>query len=450
MNLSLAQALRVTSSACVAFIGAGGKTTAMFRLAQQLSSPVIVTATSHLGAWQIGQADQHIITETPAPLEELEHGLKGIVLVTGAKDGDRTKPINNNLLNWLKEFCGYHSIPLLIEADGSRDKPLKAWAEHEPPIPTFVESVVQVVGLMGLGKLLSDENVHRPEIFSRLSGLPSGGLITSEGLVRVLTHPEGGLRNIPTGARKVALLNQADTEELQSAAQGLSQSLRPSYHSVVISSMEQEKIFAVHEPIAGIILAAGESKRFGQAKQLLDWKGQPFVRAVAQTALDAGLAPVVVVTGANAERVLAAVKDLNVTVVHNDEWKRGQGSSIKVGIGTLTPGPSPKMGEGKIGGAMFLLVDQPQVTTSILRALVEKHAEGLYPVVAPMVVDRRANPVLFDRITFPDLMKLEGDVGGRAIFHRYRVEFLPWHDDRLLLDVDTPEMYQRLISDETL
>lgn len=103
-----------------------------------------------------------------------------------------------------------------------------------------------------------------------------------------------------------------------------------------------------------------------------------------------------------------------------------------------------------MGAAIFLLVDQPQVTTSILRALLEKHAEGLYPVVAPMVIDQRANPVLFDRDTFQDLLQLEGDVGGRAVFHKYRVEYLPWHDDRLLLDVDTPEQYQRLISDDTL
>jgi molybdenum cofactor cytidylyltransferase len=144
MNLSLAQALRVNSSPCIAFIGSGGKTTAMFQLARSLSkkgvtSPVIVTATSHLGAWQLGLSDQHIIAESPGPIEELEHGMKGIILLTGEMEGDRTKPINNNLIDWLQQFCGYHSIPLLIEADGSRGKPLKAWAEHEPPIPEFVE-----------------------------------------------------------------------------------------------------------------------------------------------------------------------------------------------------------------------------------------------------------------------------------------------------------------------
>jgi molybdenum cofactor cytidylyltransferase len=449
MNLSLAQALRVNSSSCIAFIGAGGKTTAMFQLARTLSknegsSPVIVTATSHLGAWQFGLADQHIMADTPDPIEKLEHGLKGVILITGEMDGDRTKPINNNLMNWLRQFCGYHSSPLLIEADGSRGKPLKAWAEHEPPIPAFVEFVVQVVGLTGLGKPLNDKNVHRPEIFSRLSGLSIGESITADSLVRILKHSESGLKNIPANARRVALLNQADTHELQSAAQGLAQALIPAYDSVIVSSLEQEEIFAVHEPIAGIILAAGESSRFGRPKQLLDWKGQPFVRAVAKTALEAGLSSVVVVSGANAEQVEFAVKDLNVTVIKNEDWKSGQGSSIRAGVKTLTHSHS------KIGGVIFLLTDQPQVTTSILRALVEKHAERLYPVVAPIVMDQRANPVLFDRATFPDLMGLEGDVGGRAIFHKHRVEYLPWHDDRLLLDVDTPEMYQRLISDKTL
>lgn len=417
----------------------------MFQLARQLPAPVIVTATSHLGAWQLDLADQHIIADTSHPIEKLEHGLQGVIVVTGEMDGDRTKPVNRDVLNWLHPYCRHYSIPLLIESDGSRGKPLKAWAEHEPPIPAFVEMVVQVVGLTGIGKPLNEENVHRSEIFSRLSGLGMGETIAPNSLIRVLTHSESGLRNIPGDSRRVMLLNQADVHELQSVAQGLTQALLAVYDSVIIASLEQEKIFAVHEPVAGIILAAGESKRFGQPKQLLDWKGEPFVRAVAKTALEAGLSPVLIVTGANAEQVQQAIADLRITPINNEEWKRGQGSSIKAAI------KSPLLhSDRRIGAAIFLLTDQPQVTASILRALVEKHAEGLYPVVAPIVMDQRANPVLFDRATFPDLLTLEGDVGGRAIFHKHRVEYLPWHDDRLLLDVDTPEMYQRLLSDETL
>jgi len=447
MMIPINRALRVSNSSSIAFIGSGGKTTALFYLAKTLSkhTPVIVTASSHLGKWQISLADRHYIVKSPTELGDMVSNPQGVTLITGAFDGDRTRPLDEDSLQWLNQFCKSRSIPLLVEADGSRQKPLKAWAEHEPPIPSFVELVVQVIGLTGIGKPLNEDTLHRAEIFSTLSGLKMGEAITPEALIRVLNHPNSGLKNIPLGARKLVLLNQADTLELQSVAHGMVESLLAHFHSVVISSLAQEKVFAAHEPIAGIILAAGESKRFGKPKQLLDWKGESFIRAVARKALEGGLSPVIVVTGANDQLVSSAVKDLNVILVKNDEWNNGQGSSIKEGIKKLITSPT-----STAGGAIFLLADQPQITTSIIRALVEKHAEGLYPIVAPMVIDQRANPVLFDQVAFNDLLGIEGDVGGRAIFHKYQVEYLPWHDDRMLLDVDTPENYERLISDETL
>jgi molybdenum cofactor cytidylyltransferase len=272
--------------------------------------------------------------------------------------------------------------------------------------------------------------------------LKIGENVTTDAVIRVLVDPDGGLKNVPESARRIVLLNQSDTHELQATANGMVQPLLNTFDSVIIASVREERIHAVHEHIAGIVLAAGESTRYGQVKQLLDWRGVPFVRAIAQTAFEAGLSPVVIVTGANAEKIKSAINNLNVRVVHNEEWKSGQGSSIKAGISSIK--------DTRTGGAIFLLADQPQVTTSVIRALVEKHAEGLHTIVAPMVIDQRANPVLFDRSAFRDLMSIEGDTGGRAIFHKHRVEYLPWHDERLLLDVDTPEMYQRLISDETL
>lgn len=458
MSLTIRKALRLHSSECIAFVGAGGKTTAMFQLARQLPGPVIVTATSHLGAWQSALADRHIITDSAAPLEEIEHALRGVILVTGPVHEERTQPINDDLLLWLREFCGYHSIPLLLEADGSRQRPLKGWAEHEPAIPPFVNLVVHCVGLSGLGRPLSTEHVHRPGIFAKLSGLSMGEIVTPAALVEVLTHMEGGLKNIPETARRVMLLNQADSPDLQALAHGLTNQLLAGYHSVLISSIEQQEIHAAYEPIAGIILAAGASRRFGKPKQLLNWRGEPFVRAVARKALEAGLEPVIVVTGASAEGVDAALNGLNVQSVRNPAWESGQASSIRAGVMALQDSMESMAGTSRdfqlsrvrAGGAIFLLTDQPQIGPAVLRALMEKHAQGLFAVVAPMVMDQRANPVLFDRDTFADLTALEGDVGGRAILHKHSVEYLPWHDDSLLLDVDTPEHYQRLVSDESL
>jgi molybdenum cofactor cytidylyltransferase len=435
-NMNLSRALRLEKSAhvTVCFTGAGGKTTALFQLAQELVThhSVIVTSTTHLGAWQIPLADNHVVAGQPGTIELPN---EGITLVTGEIENDRTTPVNESILTWLREEAVSKGIPLLIEADGSHQKPLKAPAAHEPPIPDFTHLVVHVTGMGVLGKPLTNEHVHRAEIFSQLCGLPLGSLVMPQAIVKVLTHPQGGLKNIPSHARRVALLNQADTPELQSAGGKISDELLDHFDSVLVGSL-QNSTLQTFERTAGVILAAGESSRFGSPKQLLDWKGKPFVRQVAETALQSGLWPVVVVTGFHAADVESALGRLPVTIVHNPDYQQGQGTSIRAGVASLS---------NRAGSAIFLLADQPQIPVEVIRALVESHGQNMQAILAPLVLEeRRANPVLFDRDTFPDLAQLKGDVGGRAIFDRHRVEYLPWHDPILLLDVDKPQDYQKL------
>jgi molybdenum cofactor cytidylyltransferase len=151
---------------------------------------------------------------------------------------------------------------------------------------------------------------------------------------------------------------------------------------------------------------------------------------------------VVVVTGFRSADVESCLKDLPVEIVYNPNYQQGQGASIRAGVRALPQ---------NAGGAVFLLADQPQIPAEVIRALTNTHARELHPIVAPLVLEeRRANPVLFDRVAFPDLLQLTGDIGGRAIFSKYKVEYMPWHDDILLLDVDKPEDYQKLIEIEKL
>jgi molybdenum cofactor cytidylyltransferase len=188
--------------------------------------------------------------------------------------------------------------------------------------------------------------------------------------------------------------------------------------------------------VASIILAAGEAQRFGSPKPLLDWHGEPFIHHIASTALASGLSPVIAVSGTYPTEVQNALKNLPVTVVHNSQWQDGQSTSVQAGLRAL---PS------EAGAVIFLLADQPQVPARLLQALVEKYIETGAAIVAPWVGMQRGNPVLFDRVTFPDFMVLEGDIGGRALFARHKVIDLPWDDPGLLLDVDTSEDYQRLL-----
>jgi molybdenum cofactor cytidylyltransferase len=219
------------------FVGSGGKTSAIFQLARKIarnpSSTVFVTATSHLGVWQIPLADQHIIATDLNDLKNIS--LHGVTLVTGEIESEKTKPVNESVLRWLHEETKDRNIPLLVEADGSRQKSLKAPAAYEPPIPDFTNAVIVVAGLSALGKPLTDEYVHRAEIFSQLSGLPINQPVTPDAITRMLIHPQGGLKNIPTHARRIVLLNQADTPELQSIGGSMAQELLNHFDSVIDS-----------------------------------------------------------------------------------------------------------------------------------------------------------------------------------------------------------------------
>lgn len=444
--MNLAQALRNPSGACLAFAGAGGKTTAIFQLAQQLfsagksPSSVIVTTTTHLGAWQGELASQRLALHPgQAPAALLVNLPPGVLLLTGPEDdeGRLTAP-DGEALREIYAITRENGWTLLIEADGARGLPLKAPAEHEPVIPDFVDLVVVVAGISAMGQSLDSSRVHRPERFAALSGLAQGEAVTAQAVGRVLLSEAGGLKGIPPHARRVALLNQADSPELQGQAHSLAGSLLAGYESVLVAALGSAPgaVFAVHEAVAGVVLAAGGSERFGQPKQLLTWQGETLARRAAQAALQGGLSPVVVVTGAHQEQVIQALAGLPVRLVSNPDWTTGQSTSLRLGLSALPP---------EVGAAIFLLADQPAVTPTLLAALVEAHARGLHPLAAPLVDGQRGNPVLFDRSLFGELQQLQGDVGGRALFSRYPIHYLPWHDADLLLDIDTPEDYQRLL-----
>ena len=437
--IPLKRALRLGPAPQLAFVGAGGKTVAMFILAHQFDVPVLLTTSTHLREDQARQADQHFRLNGPAEVRKLDAAkLPAISVLTGepARDG-RLPGLAAETMAALSAFTRQKDLPLLIEADGARQLAFKAPAEHEPAIPSFVDTVVVLAGLSALGKPLDKDNVHRPERVSQLSGLGVGTVVTSEAVTAVLLHPDGGLRNIPAGARRVVLLNQADTPELVSAASRMSPALLTSFDSVLVAALgKSPQVSAVHEPVAGILLAAGGSGRLGRPKQLLDWKGKPFVRNVAETALAAGLDPLVVVTGDQAAKTEAVLGDLDVVIARNDNWREGQSSSVKTGLAALPP---------RVGAALFMVVDQPQLPLALIESLRAEHAASLAPIVAPLVDGHRSNPVLFDRATFPDFEAVQGDTGGRAIFSKHQVVWLPWLDISLAIDVDTPEDYDRLL-----
>jgi len=189
----------------------------------------------------------------------------------------------------------------------------------------------------------------------------------------------------------------------------------------------EEQALSEHVQTAGVILGAGGSKRMGHPKQLINWQGVPFITQVAINALEAGLKPLLIVTGADQDIIEEALKHLPVHFVHNPNWAAGMSSSMQAGLRALPQ---------NCDSVMFLLSDQPQISPLLIRQLLERYARNQGQITAPMVGGQHGNPVLFGRATFNSLKQVQGDQGGRAVFSQFEVDWLPWMDDRILMDVD--------------
>jgi molybdenum cofactor cytidylyltransferase len=414
----------------------------MFQLAKDFGTRVICTTSTHLAMDQLDAADHHWVVNEISDLPGSDDEVQGnVLLFTGPQvEPERAGSPAPEILEGLNELAQAWNCPLIIEADGARKLPIKAPAEHEPAIPGFINVVITVIGLSGLGKPLNEEWVHRPELFSSLVGLPMGARIESEHLVKALISPRGGLKNISPDTRKILLINQIDSFPNWKTFYPQLDTLLSEYSAVAFSVLEDQMLLEVHERIAGIVLAAGGSSRFGEPKQLLDWFGKPLVKFIAENVASAGCSPVVVVTGADHDGVSRALDGLQVEVVCNTGWQVGQSSSVRLAIQSLPE---------NTGAAIFNLVDQPLIPVELITALRKRHARNPAPIIMPVIAGKPANPVLFDRQVFTDLEGLDGDVGGRVLFDKYQPDTVVWDDPASQLDVDTPEAYRKIrFSDE--
>jgi probable selenium-dependent hydroxylase accessory protein YqeC len=245
--LRLADALGMAGDEVVALVGGGGKTTAMFRLAREIvekGGSVVTTTTTRIFAAQIALAPAHV-PAAGATRESVSAALAAHrhVLVIGATNPSDGKAdgVSLDLFRRLRAWCP--GVCLLNEADGSRMRPFKAPAAHEPVIPLETTLVVPVVGADVFGKTLDADHVHRPELVSALSGAPLGTPITPEIVARVLVHPEGGRKGVPVSARVVALINKVETLPDRTPARETAERLLrdPAIHSVVLATLRGEE-----------------------------------------------------------------------------------------------------------------------------------------------------------------------------------------------------------------
>lgn len=214
---SIINELGIGQRGIISFVGAGGKTTLIFRIAEELANRncrVLVTTTTKMFMPGKELSARIIITESHSELLNTTRTafLKFNLIFAATHKNERTNKVNGfspEAINTLWRSGCFDWI--LIEADGAARKPLKAPAHHEPAVPTNTKYLVGLIGLSALGKPVNQHHIHRLDFFLDLANLGHNSVIDMEAIASLMKHPNGLFKNCPPGAKKIAFMNQADT-----------------------------------------------------------------------------------------------------------------------------------------------------------------------------------------------------------------------------------------------
>ena len=471
MQLHHGLRLAADELAVVTLVGAGGKTSALFRLADEAVASgrrVVTTTTTRIFASQAEQAPGRLVVDPDGngsidwDALEAELARHGHCLLVTSLTGPKCEGLPPTVVDGLAARAHDLGISLIaVEGDGSRRRPVKAPAPHEPVIPDCTTHLVPVAGLDALGLPLSEPYVHRPErMRALLQEADASTRLTARMMGRLVVEPyvRGEReRQWPVasgqwpvrasgGARLIALLNKAENAPRLAAARLIAQRLSQQGQTTLIGAVGQESGTAIRErwgATAAIVLAAGASRRMGEPKQLLRWRGEPLVTRAARSALQSGASEAIVISGAVREQVEAALEPLRreaggrLRVVFNAAWQEGQAGSVRAAVEAL-----PTACEA----ALFLPVDQPRLPAALLRRLWQRWRGGSDLAAVAVGGAIRGAPALFDRRYFGLLKRVEGDRGGGALLRRHAADVsaieTPGH---WLTDVDTPEDWRTAV-----
>lgn len=427
----------------ICLVGAGGKTSAMFRLARELSAEgkrVLVTTTTAIYYPGRDQYDQILISCREA--SDLFDNRSGGVTVFGKSVSSEGKllGVNPEFLDeiFLMGIFDY----IIVEGDGSKGRPVKAPAGHEPVIPSRTTRLLGLVGLDCIGKEAGERYVHRPEFFERVTGAKPGDIIDAERIYRLVVHREGLFKAAPALSRKYLLLNKADSGMEKKAACHVVKKLKQSgfdLDGVVICSMSKPCFTKGLKRISGIILASGLSRRMGTDKLLLPVGGIPVIERVISAASESELEEIILVYGSG--EIASIGSKYRVKPVHNNDPAQGQSRSIRLGVENSSP---------VADGYMFLVGDQPFISKNVINRLLESFIPEACSAVVPVYNGNRGNPVIFAASLRDRLMSLTGDIGGRTLLGELEKSIVTvcFADGRTGCDFDTREEYEAVLLQE--
>lgn len=190
-----------------------------------------------------------------------------------------------------------------------------------------------------------------------------------------------------------------------------------------------------------IILAAGNSSRLGQPKQLLPFKNTTLLK---NTIAEASLVPnstIIVVTGSNHELIEKELQTSKLKITFNPNWESGMSSSIVAGLNEL------QLSHPDIKNTILTVCDQPFVTSSVFGNLVNEYHKTGKGIIASSYSETLGTPVLFDKKYFNQLLELKGQEGAKKIISKFLDDTVSIPFEKGNIDIDTEEDYNKLMSE---
>ena len=247
----LMESLRITPPGLVSLVGGGGKTSLMYCLAGEAArsgQAVLTTTTTKIFPPGPEQSPFFLITNDLDEVIDFGRNMPGPGkhFTAAGKRLDAPGKLKGYSSEAIDELYARKAFDLIIvEADGSAGKPLKAHAGHEPVIPRQATEVVCLIGLTVVGTPLGPDRVHRPEIYSRLTDLPLQWPVTVESIAKAVVHPKGLFKDSPPSARRILFLNQADNSDLRRVGYRLAETVRDSEgrqpNLIVIGALKEDQ-----------------------------------------------------------------------------------------------------------------------------------------------------------------------------------------------------------------
>lgn len=425
-------------------VGGGGKTSLIFRIMEELTAvgkKVLITTTTHM-AYEPDRpfAEDGDIISIKHNLEE--HGYT----IAAALDREKCK-ISALSEEKMKEITALADV-ILIEADGAKKCPLKVPASWEPVIWKPTDLVIAVAGMDAAGKPIQ-EVCHRPENVADFLGKEAEEKVTEEDIVRIVLSTEA-LKKCVYGREYRVLLNKADIPGKSQVAESIADRLEEQgihaawgslrekeYH--ICGKSETERKGAAQMPskrvkLALIMLAAGNSRRFGSNKLMYEVDGVPMyqrtLRLLQKAAERIPDSRIVVVTQPQYSEIIDVVKETGAEVLFNPKPERGIASSMQIGLEIAKDADA----------CLFTVSDQPWLTAETIIALYDTFQSENKGMACTVWGEKTGNPCIFSKKYYRKLMEITGDKGGKQIIKRYPedVTYLKISDEREQQDVDVP------------